>query len=483
MEPNAFGSAHALAAAMRGGKLSASAVVATYLQRIGRFNPAINAILHVQAEAAVARAADADAALARGESWGPLHGVPITVKDSFDVAGLPSTFGLEALRHNVPTRHALAVDRLLGAGAILLGKTNVPPSLADWQSSNPIYGTTRNPWDLERSPGGSSGGAAAALAAGMTALEIGSDIGGSIRMPAHFCGVFGHKPSFGLVPGRGHATPGRTAPSDIGVYGPMARSAGDLDLALSILAGPDAEAGVAWRLDQPAPVAPDGGWRIAVMATDADFPVDSDTTAALRAAAEALRRAGARVEEVVGPGFPSRDAYEIYVLLLRAATSARQSPAEYAANLAAAAALSPDDGSYLALLLRGNTLSHRDWHAVQQRRHDLIAAWAAFFGRFDALLCPVASTPAFPMFGDVPKHARQVMVDDVPRPSANDYFWHGLASASYLPATTVPLALSSAGLPIGGQIIGPFGQDRRCIALARMVEERHRGFVAPPGYA
>ncbi|MFT8245562.1 amidase [Roseomonas sp. BN140053] len=469
-----------LAAALRRGECTASQLVATSLSRIARFNPAINAVVVLQAEAATERAAAADQATARGENWGPLHGVPITVKDSFDVAGLPSTFGLAALRDNRAARHSLAVQRLLDAGAILLGKTNVPPSLADWQSNNPIYGETRNPWNTGRTPGGSSGGSAAALTAGFSALEIGSDIGGSIRMPAHFCGVFGHKPSFGLVPGRGHAQPGRTAPSDITVYGPLARSAGDLRLALDLLALPDPEAGVSWRLDRPREARRTAaGFRIAIVPNDAEFPVDAGVEAALRDAAASLRRAGATVEEA-RPDFGSRHAYETYLTLLRGATSSRQSDAEFAASLAEAAALDPADRSYRALLARGNTLFHRDWLRAQQHRHDLIARWDRFFESYDALLCPVASTAAFPLVRDVPKHARTVTVSGRQEPSANDYFWLGLPSVSYLPATTVPLALSDEGLPIGAQIIAPFGHDDRCIALAEILEAVHHGFVPPP---
>lgn len=476
-----YASATVLAEKIRSRTVSSQAAVDGYLARIAQFNPAINAVVVLQAENARRRAEAADAALAKGVSWGPLHGVPITVKDSFDVHGLPSTFGLAALTGNIAARDALVVDRLQAAGAIVLGKTNVPPHLADWQTIHPVYGTTRNPWDVTRTPGGSSGGSAAALASGFSALEVGSDIGGSIRMPAHYCGVWGHKPSFGLVPGRGHAKPGSLAPSDITVYGPLARSATDLALALDIMAGPDPEAGPGWRLelDLPGPRLGER-YRVAVWADDPAFPVDASVSDALRAAAESLRRSGVEVDETARPAFDSRDAYEIYVHLLRAATSGRQSDAEWDTNVAGAAALDPADRSYRALFLRGNVLTHRDWVGFDQRRHTLIHAWRAFFNRYDAVICPVASTPAFTLVGDTPKHARQVSVNGRGEPSANDYFWLGLASASYLPSTTAPIGISDSGLPVGAQIIGRFGADRACLALAQYLERHHHGFVAPP---
>lgn len=476
-----YAPATAVAAAIRDRDISSQAVVDRYLGQIARHNPVINAVVVLQAEAARQRAAAADLATERGVSWGPLHGVPITVKDSFDVQGLPSTFGLAALTGNIAGRDALVVERLQAAGAIVLGKTNVPPNLADWQTIHPVYGTTRNPWDLTRTPGGSSGGSAAALASGFSALEIGSDIGGSIRMPAHYCGVWGHKPSFGLIPGRGHAKPGSLAPSDITVYGPLARSAGDLALALDILAGPDPEAGPGWRLDLD-PAGPRLGqrYRVALWADDPAFPVDAAVSDALHATADSLRRSGVDVDETARPAFDSRDAYEIYVHLLRAATSGRQSDAEWDANTAAASALDPSDRTYRALFLRGNVLTHRDWVGFDQRRYELVHAWRAFFSQYDAVICPVASTPAFTLVGNTPKHARQVTVNGRQEPSANDYFWLGLASAAYLPSTTAPIGVSGAGLPVGAQLIGRFGADRTCMALAQHLERHHYGFAIPP---
>ena len=249
----AFRSAAALGAAIRERKIGCRELLEHYLKRVERYNPALNAIIVTDFARARRRADEADAALVRGKGWGPLHGLPMTVKESFDVVGLPTTWGLTELRGSTAAANALAVDRLLGAGAIIFGKTNVPVLLADSQSYNPVYGTTNNPWDPSLTPGGSSGGAAAALAAGLTGLELGSDIGGSIRNPAHYCGVWGHKPTWGIAPPRGQALYGNVAASDISVIGPLARSAEDLALALDIVAGPDPIEAEGWRLDLAAP--------------------------------------------------------------------------------------------------------------------------------------------------------------------------------------------------------------------------------------
>src|SRR3990172_5132955 len=232
-----FRSARQLASDLRRRKIGALELLELYLARVERYNPRLNAIIATDLDAARKRARAADRALARGEVWGPLHGVPMTIKESFDVVGMPTTWGLPELKDNYPPRNALAVDLFL----------------ADWQSYNAIYGTTNNPWDLARVPGGSSGGSAAALAAGLTGLEAGSDIGASIRNPPHYCGVFGHKPTYGSAPPRGQALPGRVAAGDISVIGPLARSADDLALALGVMAGAGAIDGAGWRGAPPAP--------------------------------------------------------------------------------------------------------------------------------------------------------------------------------------------------------------------------------------
>ncbi|QKJ86887.1 amidase [Paramixta manurensis] len=476
-----FDPAFQQAARIQRREISAVQLVEAHLEQIARHNPHINAVVILLAEQALEQAWLADKAQETGQALGPLHGVPITVKESWDVAGLPSTFGLPHLRDNIAGNDALAVTRLKQAGAILLGKTNVPPNLADWQTCHPDYGATLNPWDNQRTPGGSSGGSAAALACGFSALEIGSDIGGSIRMPAHYCGVWGHKPGYGVIPGRGHAQPGHVAPADISVFGPLSRSAGDLRLALDLLAQPDPHSWPRMQaiLDDARP-RHGTHFRVALWNDDPHFPVSSEIRLALEQAGESLRRAGIEVVDTVRPAFSSRESYEVYVQLLRAATSGRQSDEAFSRHQQLRDNLVDDDASYRALLLRGNVLSHRQWLALNQQRYRLMAAWQAFFDQVDFLLCPVASTAAFPLFNNLPKEDRYLTVDGRTLPSANDYFWLGLASACGLPATTVPLMRTATGLPVGAQIIGRSGADRACIALAEILEHHHYRFAPPP---
>src|SRR5262249_41696214 len=279
MEDLTFGDAVALAELVRSRKISSRELLDHFLNRNEKINPKLNAIVTFDLERARKRADDADKALSRGESWGPLHGVPITVKDTLETAGIRTTAGAPMLSEHFPTTDAVSVARLLSAGAVLFGKTNTPIFAGDGQAYNEIFGTTNNPWDLTRSPGGSSGGSAAAIAAGLTGLELGSDIGGSIRGPAHVCGVYGLKPTHGIIPLRGHipGPPGTLAETDIGVVGPIARSAKDLDRALSVLAGPSDDRKVAWRLELPKPRRSSiREYRIAAWLDDPAFPVDTE---------------------------------------------------------------------------------------------------------------------------------------------------------------------------------------------------------------
>ncbi len=298
--------AHRLAALIRQKRVGCVELLNHYLDRVETHNPKLNAIVVLDAERARKQARAADRALAKGETRGPLHGVPITIKESFDVAGLPTTWGRPELKDNVPQRDALAVERLKGAGAVLFGKTNVPTLLADWQTFNPIYGTTNNPWDAARVPGGSSGGSAAALAAGLTALETGSDIGASIRNPAHYCGVFGHKPTFGICSSQGQTLPPYLRESDIAVIGPLARSAKDLEIALKVVAGPDEIDGAGWRLTLPrAPQKTWRQWRVGVLLDAPNAPVDRAVQERIQAACGIPRQKGRTGEPVGAPGHRS----------------------------------------------------------------------------------------------------------------------------------------------------------------------------------
>jgi len=429
------------------------------------------------------RARQADAALRRGKPWGPFHGVPMTIKESYDVAGMPTTWGLPALKDNVAPRNALAVDRLLAAGVVLFGKTNVPAWLADYQSYNDVYGTTNNPWDLARSPGGSSGGSAVALAAGLTGLEAGSDIGSSIRNPAHYCGVFGHKPTFGIVPPRGQALPGRVAQGDISVIGPMARSAEDLAIGLSVMAGPDEIDGAGLRLALPAPRRKAlREFKVAVMLDDPAAEVDREVQARLQALADFLGKRKVKVSFTARPAFDTAEAHRTYIFLLRAATAGRQTAEEFSRNAEITRGLAPDDQRYYAWTMRANTASHRDWLAANETRHKMRWRWAEFFREWDLLLCPVASSAAFPHDHAGERHERMITVNGKRVPCVDQLFWAGYGGMAYLPATVAPAGLTPAGLPVGVQIIGPQYGDRTCIEFARLLEREFQPFVPPPDY-
>jgi amidase len=483
MENRAFGSATDLSAEIRDRRIGCVELLDFYLARAERHNPALNAIVVWQVDPARERARAADAALARGECWGPLHGIPMTVKESFNVAGLPTTFGNPLWKENIADGNAFLIERLLQAGAIIFGKTNVPYMLADAQSYNDIYGTTNNPWDPTRSPGGSSGGEAATLAAGVSALGAGSDIAGSLRNPAHYSGVYGHKPTWGLISTRGHAPPGIMTPTDISVVGPMARHAEDLDLALRALAGPDLLQRAAWRIELPAARRRRlGGFRVAVWASSPLCRIDTSVSDLFDRAIDAIARAGATVDDAARPGLDDEEHNRLFMLLLRAATASRMHDEDFVRQQEIVATLTDDDVSDRAAVARGATLLHRAWGAANERRTKLRYAWQEFFKRFDVLLTPVAATAAFPHDRNPDRDKRTVSVNGKTAPYADQLFFAGLASLSYLPATAAPIGLTGEGLPVGLQIIGPEGEDLTTIEFARLLAAEIGGFAAPQAY-
>jgi amidase len=388
-----------------------------------------------------------------------------------------------AHRGNIATANAIAVDRLQAQGAIIFGKTNVPVMLADWQSFNPVYGSTNNPWDLGRTPGGSSGGAAAALAAGLTALELGSDIAASIRNPAHFCGLFGHKPSFGVVPQTGHGVGRADVPLDLLVCGPLARCADDLAMALDVLVEPE-PLDPHLRIElRPARFASLKGVRVAVWDTDANCEVDGEVRAGVHRAACAAEEAGAVVDWDARPFLDAGRAHEIYIQLLRAATGPLLSDEEHSALLAQASMLGDADRGYGARNIRGVTQSHRHWYEAHRARQQFRLKWRDFFSRYDVLLCPVSATAAFPHNQETPRLERKLLVNGHPQDYNDQMFWAGLATLCYLPATVVPVKQTADGLPVGVQIIGDIGEDRTTIAMAKLLAELTGGFTPPAGYA
>jgi len=481
----AYRSAGELAESLQKREVSALELADQFIDRIEALDGELNAVPVRDFARAREAARQADAALARGERL-PLLGVPVTIKESYNVAGLPTTWGIPAAKDLIPPEDALAVSRLKAAGAIVLGKTNVPLGLGDWQSYNDIYGTTNNPWDRTRSPGGSSGGSSAALAAGFGPLSLGSDIGGSLRVPAHFCGVCAHKPTFDLVPFRGHTPPGvpAWAGTYLAVLGPMARSVDDLVLALDIIAGPDEAAdGRAYRLNLP----PARGeklsdFRVLVIAEHPLLPTSAAVGASLDHLSKHLAAAGADVKREA-PLLPDLGASaRLYVKLLNAFVSAGMPDDQYQELRSAAEKIPAADQSLVAELMRGALLSARELFRFDFARLELQQQWRVLFQNFDVVVCPPAATPAFPHDHTEPQDDRKIAVDGKEFPYLHLLVWADPATTCGPPATVVPIAIAD-GLPIGVQIIGPEYEDRTPLAFARLVEREFGGFAAPPGYA
>jgi amidase len=479
----AYGTAGELATALADRKISARELLDAAISRIEALDPKINAIVVRDFDRARAAAEAADAALARGEQR-PLLGLPMTVKEQFNIAGLPTTWGDPKFKDWRPEADALVVQRLKVAGAVILGKTNVPIALRDWQSYNEVYGTTNNPWNLERTPGGSSGGAAAALAAGFVSLEFGSDIGGSLRAPAHFCGVFSHKPSLDLVPQRGSLPP-QTPPipvrGDLAVIGPMARSAGDLGLELAVVAGPDELTdGIGYKLALPSPRhAKLADFRVLVIDKHPLCPTAPGITAALNSLAERLGKAGCRILRDSAKLPDLAQTGRIYRELLTAFFVADVPPETIERAASAFRALSADDRSLAAAAVRGLTMSHADWIRESRIRGGLRARWLALFQDVDVVLCPPMPTVAF-LHDHSPQFARQLDIDGTKVPYNDQSVWAGIATLNGLPATTAPIGRSDDGLPIGVQIIGGYLEDRTTIAFAGLIEREFGGFTPPP---
>ena len=459
IDPLLFKTATELTGLIRRGEITSLNLLNLYLGHIERYNDDINAVVALDMDGARARAAEADKALAQGQDWGSLHGLPMTVKDVFEVVGMPATSGDPKLKSYIPEHNAIAVQRLIDAGAIIFGKTNVPYHGGDFQSYNKVYGTTNNPWDLSRTPGGSSGGSAAALAAGFTPLELGSDLAGSVRFPAHYTGVFGHKPTFGIVPRYGHIPPmpGQIRPQQMPVVplfvvGPLARSADDLELALEVLTSP----GKADESDKKPELLPPRqqrfkDYRVAVWFTDSSpaAKIDAEVLKTLQKTVEKLRGAGLNIDKDARPDI---HLWENIQLLWEIRDRMR--------------------AGLLPLFER-----------LAKRQKQQQAKWAAFFEHYDVLLAPVSLTVAFPHDHKEPLIYRRLAVNGKKRPYLDNLVWTAMAIVSGLPATVAPVGLSESGLPVGIQIIGARFEDRTTIAFARGLSELVGGFVAPPGYA
>lgn len=444
------------AAAIRRRDLGSVELLDAHLVRIERLNPQVNAVCTLAVDAARTRAHAADEATARGVSWGPLHGLSITVKDAIATEGIRSTGGAPELIDNVPQHDAEAVAAVKRAGAIVFGKTNLPLWSGDLQTFNEMFGTTNNPWDLARVPGGSSGGAAAAVACGMTSFEIGTDIGGSVRVPAAFCGVFGHKPSFGVIPTLGYLDEpnGGVTESDVNVFGPIARSADDLALLLDVLAGPTPDRSAAWCLDLPrADPAGLRSLRVATWFEEPSTPMDAEMISVLDGVADRLVDAGMSVDRAARPQLDFTEAWRRGGWLIGAAVEMK-------------------DGD------RG--VGHKDWLLADRERARHRLRWAEFFEGVDVLLCPVTATPAFAHQQDGTWDTRDFVVNGETVPYYSLEAWPAIIGSAYLPSTSTPVGHTAAGLPVGVQVVSPFLHDHRSIAVAGFITDLVGGYAVPP---
>ena len=482
----AFRSVTELLSALENKETSSEELLKHYLSRIERLGGTFHAVVTLDADRALAQARRCDAERARVERRGALHGLPVTVKDSFETEGIRTTSGgaKEFLAH-VPHRDADAVARLKLAGAIVFGKTNLSTLAMDIQTYNPEFGTTNNPWDPARTAGGSSGGSAVAMSAGLSALEMGSDLGGSIRIPASFCGVFGHRPSYGIIPTRGHipGPPGTLAAPDLETAGPIARAAEDLDLAMRVLAGADEACAVAWQVHLPPPRHVSlRDYRLAAWLDEPAAPVDAELRERLEAVIGELRAAGARVDETARPGFALEDNARLFMKVLYGSMASGLPEAQFKKLQDRAAGLPAEDDSFRARLTRDTVQTHRDFDLARELRERQRALWADFFRRYDALLCPVFPTAAFPHDQSPDMAKRTLAVNGVPQPYLGTLLgWPALAGLSSLPGTAAPVGFTKGGLPAGIQVVGPYLEDRTSIHVAHLVAEVAGGYVAPTG--
>lgn len=477
-----FDTATELVRKLKGKEISSRELTQHYIARIERHDQTLNAVVVRDFERALEAAAAADKALAAGRDLGPLHGLPMTIKEAYNIAGLPTTWGIPPLKDNIATEDAEMVKRFKAAGAHFMGKTNVPLQLMDFQSYNEIYGTTSNPWDISRGPGGSSGGSAAALAAGLTGLESGSDIGGSIRNPAHFCGVYGHKPTWNVVPVLGHGLPGMVAPPDIAVVGPMARGAEDLALALDVVAGADALNAPGWKLELPRPQKRKlSEYWVALWPDDPNSPVSAEIADRVQEVGERLAALGATVSDSARPDIDFAACFETYLSMLNGVVCEGMPDEEFEVLQQQVARLDAGDASLDAALARTKVQTHRDWMRHNTARELLRIAWLDFFAQWDILVCPQMATTAF-AHDHRPQEERTFSVDGQEQPYFQQIFWSGVVNVAYLPSTVFPTGLSKSGLPIGLQAVGAEFNDYTCIEFTRLLAEEMGGFVAPPGY-
>ena len=480
---NPFATATQIVAAIRARQTTAVEMVTLYRERRERFQERVNAIVSPDYGRALGRAREVDAATGPG---GPsLAGLPITIKDGIHVAGLPSTGGMIEPDLAIAEEDSPNVRSLRAAGAVILGKTNIPVANADWQAVNRLFGRTTNPWNAELTPGGSTGGGAAAVAAGLSAAELGSDIGGSIRIPAAFCGLFGHKPSATVLSNSGHFPWKGNVPNPamrLAAQGPLARSAQDLELLIGVLAGPDGLEGKGWRMDLPPPrIESLAGCRVGVLRLPAWIPVERSITDAQQALADTLSNRGAIVRGVdLAPQFGDlTNYYRHYLTQLQCILGGATPPG---ARARAAAKMRTYDDPFLAAVADGLEGSAALMLEMLDAGERYKAKWEVVFRDIDVLLSPVCSVNAFP-HDDSFFYDRTLLIDGASHPYYRLSSIPALASLPGLPATVFPTGrFAESGAPIGLQAMGAYLEDRTTLSFARLVEAETGGFEPPPGF-
>ncbi len=486
-----FGSAVSAIKAIQAGLISSHELTRHVFNRIKKHNEKINAFVTLNEEQALARARKADDALAKGESLGPLHGLPMLIKDQFATAGLRTTCGFPELADYVPEENAVAVQKLLHAGAIILGKTNTPIGASDIQTYNKVAGTTNNPWDVTKTSGGSTGGGAAALAAGLGFLELGADLAGSIRTPANFCGVCGHKPSLNIVSFQGAIPPlpSLIPPSinlaglnDLAVVGPLARQAADLKLELDIIGGPAPEDAVAHQRRLPkARKSKLKDYKIGYVTDDPFCPVHPEIKTIIAHAVETLSNEGVKIQEGWPDGIRFSETFDVYFKLMAALVS--QSPAFTEAVISMMKLLYfMPYGETQRHFVEGLTISHRDWYALSVLRLRSRLAWEEYFKTYDAFLMPANCVPAFAHKHDRNMWGRVIDASDKLRYYVETFKWISPATLSGCPATVIPAGKTKANLPVGIQIMGPYLEDATPLDLAIKMEKILGGFTPPVGF-
>ena len=471
--------AHVLAKKIKDKEISSVELTETFIERIEKYDHKINSVVVKTFDEALEAAKQADKEISQNSIKGPLHGVPMTIKESYNIKGQSTNWGIPDFKNNIATEDGLAVQRFKKAGAHFMGKTNVPLNLADFQSYNDVYGVTGNPWDVNKTPGGSSGGSAAALAAGFTSLEAGSDIGGSIRNPAHYCGVFGHKPSHGIIPSSGHELIPNVPEPDLSVCGPLAKSAKDLEIALDVMAGPIEREAKGWQLNLPSCKKTSlKEFKIAIWSDDELAPVSQDISERCVEVGEKLASSGATVSFFARPEHDFLKAEINYQLLLQSVMQSGMSDEEFKHIEDIAANLEPGDDSVEAILAKGTVLSHRNWIRQNYAREQIKISWSKFFEDWDLIICPQLATTAIE-HNHKKISERTITVDNQEQRYFQQIFWPGLAVNAHLPSTVFPTGLSTNNMPIGLQAIGGLYEDKKTIKFTELFEEEFKSFVLP----